>query len=418
MKYRRKYTLYSILNRKGKKVWYFRIYLPDGTRRAKSTGCTSKEKAMMYVEQLLDDEIMIRKVFQSNLIIAVDSTSSLIQSSIPVASSSNITFEEFASPWWHWDTCPYVLARRSAGTELHPGIKQSYVKSSEMWTRRYLIPYFGKCKLSDISVDMINTFWQVLKDKQGLAPKTINNIRSVFIIMMKEAVSRGLIERNPVEMTISKTVDKKKQELLTDEECARLFDPENMPKIWGGNLLYYAYSFVAGLTGLRAGELLALTIRDVTPEMICVNKSYDSKHRIITTTKTSEERNIPITHEIYRMLYVSYHSHPKRKADYIFSSDGVMPINEAHARKAFYRALEKIGISEEERARRGITFHSWRHKVATDCVKANMHPLKIMALTGHKNAEMLFRYTDLNTASDLETEIKLIQREKMKNIRI
>lgn len=39
-------------------------------------------------------------------------------------------------------------------------------------------------------------------------------------------------------------------------------------------------------------------------------------------------------------------------------------------------------------------------------------------LTGHKNAEMLFRYTDLNTASDLETEIKSIQREKMRNIRI
>ena len=181
----------------------------------------------------------------------------------------------------------------------------------------------------------------------------------------------------------------------------RLFDPENMPKIWGGNLLYYAYSFVAGLTGLRAGELLALTIEDVTPEMISVNKSYDSKHRIITTTKTSEERDIPITHEIYRMLYVSYHSHPKGAAGYIFSSDGVMPISESLARKAFYRALEKIGISEE-----------------TDCVKANMHPLKIMALTGHKNAEMLFRYTDLNAASDLETEIKSIQREKMKNIRI
>ena len=212
MKYRRKYTLYSILNRKGKKVWYFRIYLPDGTRRAKSTGCTSKEKAMMYVEQLLDDEALIRKVFQSDLVITIDSTNSLIQSSIPSAPTKGMTFEEFASPWWHWDTCPYVLARRSAGTEKHPGIKQSYVKSSEMWTRRYLIPYFGKYKLTDISVDMINTFWQVLKDKHGLAPKTINNIRSVFIIMMKEAVSKGLKERNPVEMTISRTVDKKKQE--------------------------------------------------------------------------------------------------------------------------------------------------------------------------------------------------------------
>ena len=418
MKYRRKYTLYSILNRKGKKVWYFRIYLPDGTRRAKSTGCTSKEKAMMYVEQLLDDEIMIRKVFQSDLIIAVDSTSSLIQSSIPVTSSSNITFEEFASPWWHWDTCPYVLARREAGTEKHPLIKRSTVEGNRRWMERYLIPYFSEIRIQSISVRMVNRFLSELKKRHHLANKTINNIRQILSTMLSDAVARQLIDANPVSGTLQRAVDEKKQELLTDDEWFKLFKPENMKEIWGGNLLHYAYSFVAGLTGLRAGELLALTIEDVTPEMISVNKSYDSKHGIITTTKTSEERNIPITHEIYRMLYVSYHSHPKRKADYIFSSDGVMPINEAHARKAFYRALEKIGISEEERARRGITFHSWRHKFATDCVKANMHPLKIMALTGHKNAEMLFRYTDLNTASDLETEIKLIQREKMKNIRI
>ena len=415
MKYRRKYTLYSILNRKGKKVWYFRIYLPDGTRRAKSTGCTSKEKAMMYVEQLLDDEIMIRKVFQSDLIIAVDSTSSLIQSSIPVASSSNITFEEFASPWWHWDTCPYVLARRSAGTELHPGIKQSYVKSSEMWTRRYLIPYFGKCKLSDISVDMINTFWQVLKDKHGLAPKTINNIRSVFIIMMKEAVSRGLIERNPVEMTISRTVDKKKQELLTDEECARLFDADRIKELWNDRIVYYVYSLVAGLTGLRAGELLALTINEVQRNKIIVKRSYNESYGM-STTKTSEERVVPITDEIYRYLYVVWQSHPNEENDFIFSFDGKKPMNEGRARAAFYKAMEKIGISEAERKRRGITFHSWRHKFTTDCVKSNMHPEKIMALTGHKSAEMLLRYTDLNAERDLSDQIQEIQAAKSRRI--
>ncbi len=140
---------------------------------------------MKYVDELLEDETMLRKVFESDLIVAIDSSHSLIQTTIKSTPKDSITFEEFASPWWHWDTCPYVLARRAAGTESHPGIKQSYVTSSEMWTRRYLIPYFGKYKLQDISVDMINTFWQVLKDKHGLAPKTINNIRSVFIIMMK-----------------------------------------------------------------------------------------------------------------------------------------------------------------------------------------------------------------------------------------
>ena len=415
MRYRRKYTLYAVKYPNGTKIWYFRIYLPDGTRRSKSTGCKSKEKARMYVDQVLEDETLLRKIFESDLIIAVDSTSSLIQSSIPVTSSSNITFEEFASPWWHWDTCPYVLARRSAGTELHPGIKQSYVKSSEMWTRRYLIPYFGKYKLTDINVDMINTFWQVLKDKHGLAPKTINNIRSVFIIMMKEAVSRGLIERNPVEMTISRTVDKKKQELLTDEECARLFDADRIKELWNDRIVYYVYSLVAGLTGLRAGELLALTINEVQRNKIIVKRSYNESYGM-STTKTSEERVVPITDEIYRYLYVAWQSHPNEENDFIFSFDGKKPMNEGRARAAFYKAMEKIGISEAERKRRGITFHSWRHKFTTDCVKSNMHPEKIMALTGHKSAEMLLRYTDLNAERDLSDQIQEIQSAKSRRI--
>ena len=415
MKYRRKYTLYSVLNAKGRKVWYFRIYLSDGTRRAKSTGCNSKEKAMKYVDELLDDETMLRKVFESDLIVAIDSSHSLIQTNIQPAAKDSITFEEFASPWWNWDTCPYVLARRAAGTESHPGIKQSYVRSSGLWTRRYLIPYFGKYKLTDISVDMINSFWQVLRDKHGLAPKTINNIRSVFIIMMKEAVTNGLIERNPVEMTISRTVDKKKQELLTDEECAKLFDIERIKYLWNDRIVYYVYSLVAGLTGLRAGELLALTINEVYPNKIDVKRSYNESYGM-TTTKTSEERVVPITNEIYRYLYAAWQSHPNDDNDFIFSFDGKKPMNEGRARAAFYKAMEKIGISEDERKRRGITFHSWRHKFTTDCVKSNMHPEKIMALTGHKSAEMLLRYTDLNAEKDLSDQIQEIQESKSRRI--
>ena len=74
MKYRRKYTLFTLKNRKGKPVWYFRIYLPDGTRRSKTTGCNSREK--------VEDETMLRKVFESDLVVAIDSSHSLIQTTI------------------------------------------------------------------------------------------------------------------------------------------------------------------------------------------------------------------------------------------------------------------------------------------------------------------------------------------------
>ena len=121
----------------------------------------------------------------------------------------------------------------------------------------------------------------------------------------------------------------------------------------------------------------------------------------MSTTKTSEEREVPITAEIYRYMYVAWQSHPNDENDYIFSFDGKKPMNEGRARAAFYKAMDKIGIDENERQKRGITFHSWRHKFTTDCVRSNMHPEKIMALTGHKSTGMLNRYTDLNAEQDL-----------------
>ena len=78
---------------------------------------------MKYVDELLEDESILRKVFESDLVVAIDSSHSLIQTTIRETPKGSVTFEEFASPWWHWDTCPYVLARRAAGTESHPRIK-------------------------------------------------------------------------------------------------------------------------------------------------------------------------------------------------------------------------------------------------------------------------------------------------------
>ena len=234
-------------------------------------------------------------------------------------------------------------------------------------------------------------------------------------IVKRALVKKELIERNPVEMTIARTVDKKKQELLTDEECAKLFDIDRIQELWNDRIVYYVYSLVAGLTGLRAGELLALTINEVKHNKIIVKRSYNESYGM-STTKTSEEREVPITAEIYRYLYVAWQSHPNDENDYIFSFDGKKPMNEGRARAAFYKAMEKIGISEEERLRRGITFHSWRHKFTTDCVKSNMHPEKIMALTGHKSTSMLLRYTDLNPEKDLSSQIQEIQDEKSRRI--
>lgn len=408
MRYRRPYTLFKRTDVSGKPIWYFRIYIND-KRVTKTTGCTSKERAMMYVDALLDNSSRLRNVFSSNVLAEGCVTSAYVP--IQPASKLSVLFADYAEPWWLWDTCEYVKNKRDAGTEKKPGIKRSYVDTARLWTTRYLIPFLGSFELDKITSDTVNQFLSLLDSKYGLAPKTINNVRSVLSVMMAEAKRKKLISDNPVEGSVCRKTDKRKVKLLSDEECAKLFDTSRIKEIWDNNIYYYAFSYISGLTGMRAGELLALTIDDITPDRIFVSKGYSGKYGI-GTTKTSEERTIPITKEMYQLLYVVYNSH-KHNSKYIFTISGKKPMGEGNSRLALYRAMARIGISEEERKARNITFHAWRHKFTTDCVKANMHPLKIRALTGHKSSDMLYRYTDLDS-DDLAEQTNQIQKDKSK----
>lgn len=410
MRIKRAYTLFTrTFSSTGTRVWYFRYYESD-KRKTRSTGCASKENAIRYAEDfILSDRFAMAEAEEQRMVPYY-----LPGFSRPWQKSITMTFGEFASSWWKWDTCEYVLNKRNAGSEEKPGIKKSYVDSCRLWNDNYLIPYFGDYLLTDISTELINRFFIYLSEDCKLSHKTINNIRSTLSVMMNIACQKKLIEDNPVSGTLQRTVYKKKTELLTDEECSRLFDLREINWIWKGEYHYYTFSYIAGLTGMRAGELLALTLDDITPTTIHVSKSYSSKYGL-STTKTSEERTIPITPQMYNMLVAVYKMHPK-KSRYIFSISGDQPMGEGNSRLALYKAMEHIGISAAERKRRNITFHSWRHKFTTECVKADMNPEKIRALTGHASAEMLTRYTDLS-ADDLSKQINKIQRKKQKMFR-
>ena len=411
MRFRRQYTLFQ-RTRNGKKYWYFRIYLPDGTRKAKSTGCRSKEKAICYVETLLDNESKLRVVFEADIKQSAKNSKGLGSGSItPLKTFENIIlFSDFAEGWWEWDSCPYVLDRRSAGTEEHPGIKKKYVDQCRYTLKKYLVPYFGSMLLAEITPETISEFMRVLKEIHGLKPKTINNIRCVLLVMLNDAKQKKLIQDNPVEATVVRRVEKKKKRLITDEEWSMLFGAGALDAVWDGNILYYAFSFAASLTGLRAGELLALTIDDITASSISVTKSWNGGTYGMGTTKNSDTRTIPITRDLFLLLYQAFASHEPGSKRFIFSLNGDVPLNSQAPRNAFYKALERIGISEAERKDRGIDLHAWRHRFTTECVKANMHPEAIRALTGHRTPEMLSVYTDLDPTSDLAESITRIQR--------
>ena len=408
MRFRRQYTLFPRKTKHGK-IWYFRVYLPNGTRRAKSTGCSSKEKAIHYVESLLDSASKLRLVFESDIQKGYDIVGLPAEKHV-----TGLTFEEYSRGWWKWDSCPYVLERRRVGTPEHPAIKRQSVDSYYKSMKNHLLPYFGNMMLEDIHPEDVSRFLIMLKETKMLKPNTVNQARSVLCIMLKKAKQEKLISDNPVEETLTMKVTKKTTNLIDDEEWGMLFNPKALDEIWDGRIMHYALNLTASLTGMRKGELLSLTIEDISQTAITDASSWNRQYGL-GTTKTSKERTIPITAMVYELLLRVYKSHQPGKNHFIFSLNGDKPINEGYVNEVLYCALARIGISEEKRKERGLTFHSWRHFFTTSCVKAGMHPEAIRALTGHSSNEMLHIYTDLE-AKDLAGQVNEIQNRRTNGI--
>jgi integrase len=88
---------------------------------------------------------------------------------------------------------------------------------------------------------------------------------------------------------------------------------------------------------------------------------------------------------------------------YIFSKDGgKTPLGRHPVYNAFFAALEKIGINDEERRKRGLSMHGWRHFFNTTLLMANVPDSKVMSLTGHASKKMKEHYTHFDTTKFVE----------------
>ncbi len=95
---------------------------------------------------------------------------------------------------------------------------------------------------------------------------------------------------------------------------------------------------------------------------------------------------------------------------FVFSENGgETPVLEFRIRRDFDRALERIGISHEERLKRNLSFHAWRHFFNTLLRMSNVADSKVQSVTGHRSMSMTEHYTHFDTRKF--TEIRDVQAE-------
>lgn len=367
------FTLFMRTYPNGKKVVFYHAYDADDNRvgpwTTKSRNLTA---ARNYCNRLLKAGLLIPN------------------------KTKPVTFAEYAVGFWDRNS-EYVRRQESRAD-----ITDNYLDNCRQNLKNQILPFFGNAALDDISEEDINK-WLIgfrdrgRTDKDGNITKHYknsyaNNALSVINIMMMEAVRRKLITSNPCENVRKLKNDSRTVEILTADEVKKLF-PKNALTIWGGKEIDFAANRLASLTGMRIGEIMGLRGEYVFDGYIRVCGQY-GQYGYKPYTKTKENRNIPVLPEMMAILHKLMKKNGK---GFVFSQNGgATPVDQRRIRDEFHRALKRIGLTDEEIKKRGLTPHSWRHFVNTELQKQGLTIQQVQSVTGHSSERMTEHYSHID----------------------
>ena len=363
LRYRQPFSLFARTHPSGIKVYYYQVSKPDGKRTtAKSTGQVSKTAARLYCMGLWRD-------------------GKLLPTSVP---KKIPTLSEFADGFWVPGS-EYMKYRERRESPVSKG----HAANQHRYYRGYILPTFGKLPLDQITSAQVETWFFGLRDK-GLANQSCNHLLSNLRTILAEGVRKGHIPTNPADAIKPLSKDAKTRGVLTTEEVRELLGKEGRAKYWASTQLY-VLNLMAATTGLRMGELQALTWDNLLADRIIVRHSWDRRFGL-KSTKSGKERIVPLPSVVAELLQEL--AEGKTSTGFIFLNTAASaPIHETFLVEGFYDALRRFGLSEADRVARNITFHGWRHFFNTLLRRAGIQDSKVQMVIGHASTAMSDHYT-------------------------
>ncbi|MBT3181558.1 MAG: site-specific integrase [Deltaproteobacteria bacterium] len=150
------------------------------------------------------------------------------------------------------------------------------------------------------------------------------------------------------------------------------------------------------LTGMRQGEIIGLKRKYVSDCMIQVVLAWEAGKGLKDPKTAKSKRPVLFPSSFSDELRAFMLDAPfQDDEDFVFYTHikGKPITNDKGINDSTYKALAKIGVSEEDRKDRHIVFHSLRHFFTTYLEKKGVPTRTIMDFLGHTNAAMTEHYT-------------------------
>lgn len=280
----------------------------------------------------------------------------------------------------------------------------------EYMIQKHIIPELGSMKLTEITNAVINDFIfrkttsGRLDGKGGLSPAYVRTIAVIIQSAIQFAVDEKMCA--PINLkTIKPTVEKNELDVFSAKEQQQL-----------EHLLLCDMDetklgvFISLNTGLRIGEICALTWKDIdlTERIIHVRatvsrvkaspESEQQTKLIIDKPKTKTSlRDIPISTKLYPILQAM-----KEKATSAYvASDNCSFVSLRTYEYRFHKLLERCQL-------RSVNYHVLRHTFATRCIEVGVDVKTLSELLGHADVSIT-----MNTYVHSSMELKRRQMEKL-----
>lgn len=278
-------------------------------------------------------------------------------------------------------------------------------------------PYLGNRNINSL----VKSDIQILIDRaadDNYKYERQNKIKVVLTDMFARAMEDNLMIRNPAKGVKLRADKEIKAFALSREQQEEFFDACK------GTFYDNLYN-VAINTGLRPGELFALTADDIDlgAGYISVTKTLvyqkylddDCKTFHIEPPKTRQSyRKVPINSECRKYLENQFElkrivksKRPKQQSDYLFVTKFNTPLNSviySDSIRSVVRRINDTRDSDNEFPFFGG--HTFRHTFATRCFEAGVQPKVVQSYLGHASLKMTMdlytHITDEKASSDIE----------------
>lgn len=317
--------------------------------------------------------------------------------------SEGIPLSAFLLNFWDFENSEFIKRYKAHGhnmTKRHTDNMLSLV-------RNYWQPYFGdEITVQELDRTTLDDFFFYLNTEKGLKGGTVNKAINCGSRALRYLFENKKIYSNPMAGIERFNPEEAERGIPTESEVRQLLQTD-----WPNEAYYLAFKLGA-FCGLRAGEISGLRVcdLDLDADLIHVRHSWNDTDGL-KCPKNSDVRDLPIDHQTLLQLTSLAKENPNYSdLSYVFFSPvkPEQPYWPSYYVDGLYEALEKIGISEEQRKERKIVFHSLRHFCATSLSQRT--DLKtVQAVMGHRSEEMSKHYSNHETQEKLQNMRNIMQ---------